>query len=58
MMALNAEWIICNGSELRTEVDNSLERQTKQNMAPNIGMNDVRAPNANREYDSECQTEE
>ena len=58
MMALNAERIICNGSELRTEVDNSPERQTKQNMAPNVGMNDVMAPNAKREYDSECQTEE
>ena len=57
-MALNAKQIICNGFELRTEVDNSPERQTKQNMAPNVGMNDVMAPNAEREYDSECQTEE
>ena len=39
---------ICSGSE----------RQTKQNMAPNVGMNDVMAPNAEREYDSEHQTEE
>ena len=34
------------------------ERQTKQNMALNVGMNDVMAPNAEQEYDSECQTEE
>ena len=45
---------------LKTEskVDNGSERQTKQNMAPNVGMNDVMALNAEREYDSERQTEE
>ena len=36
----------------------SSECQTKQNMAPNVGMNDVMALNAELEYDSECQTEE
>ena len=40
--------MICSGSE----------RQTKQNMAPNVGMNDVMAPNTERECDSEHQTEE
>ena len=66
-MALNTEWRC--GSERRNEryavalnteskVDNGSERQTKQNMAPNVGMNDVMALNAEREYDSECQTEE
>ena len=55
-MALNVRkevWLrmskqmICSGSE----------RQTKQNMASNVGMNDVMALNAEREYDSEHQTE-
>ena len=40
--------MICSGSE----------RQTKQNMAPNVRMNDVMALNAKREYDFERQTEE
>ena len=45
---------------LKTEskVDNGSERQTKQNMAPNVGMNDVMALNAWREHDSKHQTEE
>ena len=47
-----------NGSKRRNEVDNSLERQTKQSMTPNVGINDVMALNAKREYDFECQTEE
>ena len=46
-MTLNAE----------SKVDNGSERQTKQNMAPNVGTNDAMALNAEREYDSECQTE-
>ena len=48
MMALNA----------KTEKDDGSKRQTKQNMATNVGMNDVMALNTEREYDSECQTEE
>ena len=47
-MALNTE----------SKVDNGSERQTKQNMAPNVGMNEVMALNVEREYDSERQTEE
>ena len=41
-----------------SKVNNGSKRWTKQNMAPNVGMNDVMALNAEREYDSECQTEE
>ena len=47
-MALNTE----------SKVDNGSEHQTKQNMAPNIRMNDVMALNAWREHDSKHQTEE
>ena len=47
-MALNTE----------SKVDNGAERQTKQNMASNVGMNDVLAMNVEREYDSERQIEE
>ena len=50
--------MICNGSELRIEVDKGSKSQTKQNMAPNVEMNDVMALNAKREYDSERQIEE
>ena len=46
-MALNDE----------SKVDNGSERQTKQNMAPNVRTNDVMALNVEQEYDSECQTE-
>ena len=66
-MALNTEWRC--GSEHRNEwyavalnteskVDNDSEHQTKQNMAPNVGMNNVMALNAEWEYDSKRQTEE
>ena len=47
--------MICNGFEIRIEVDKGSESQTKQNMAPNVGMNDVMALNVEREYDFECQ---
>ena len=47
-MALNTE----------SKVDNDSEHQTKQNMAPNVGMNNVMALNAEWEYDSKRQTEE
>ena len=50
--------MICNGSELRIEVDKGSKSQTKQNMAPNVEMKDVMALNAKREYDSERQIEE
>ena len=67
MVALNTErseaWLWTpnkakHGSERWNEVDNSPERQTKQSMAPNVGINDVMALNTEQEYDSECQTEE
>ena len=41
-----------------SKVDNGSKYQTKQNTAPNVGMNDVMALNAEWEYDSERQTEE
>ena len=47
-MALNTE----------SKVENGSEHQTKQNMALNVGMNDVMALNAWQEHDSEYQTEE
>ena len=49
-MTLNAERKVSNGSEC----------QTKQNMAPNVGMNDVMALNAmqKQKHDSECRNED
>ena len=69
IMALNAKLKIVMALNAKTEKrqwlwmpklksDDDSERQTKQNMAPNVGMNDVIALNAEWEYDSECQTEE
>ena len=49
-------WVMALKTELK--VDNDSECQTKQNMASNVGMNDVLAVNVEREYDSERQTEE
>ena len=59
VMALNAktekrQWLWTP----KLESDDGSERQTKQNMAPNVGTNDVMALNAEREYDSECQFEQ
>ena len=59
VMALNAktekrQWLWMP----KLKSDDGSERQTKQNMAPNVGTNDVMALNAEREYDSECQSEQ